>query len=174
MVYFIGSSVVDQTSINKKLGEAHGLVWEDGDKHIIATVTRITEGELNSYEIKLIDSDSNFLFKDIFVVDTDMYGGGFVKATQIDSDHDPELIIWGSHERDKSYVLDFSEGKINKTEFNKLPESVHELTKRWHKAHIEYRATAVLLAILAVGYYGILMAFWLAIKIIQRFKKRRA
>lgn len=173
IVYFIGSTVVDQTSIDKKLIEADGLVWKYGDNHISVNVTRTSQGELNSYEITLIDNDSLVLFKDIFVIDTDMYGGGFVKAVQTDNDSDSELIVWGGHERDQSYALDISEGKITKTEFSKLPKEVHQLTKQWHQAYVKYRASSILLGIIVIGYYSIVMIVLLLIKLVRRRKARK-
>lgn len=171
MAYFLCNYIIDQVHIDKKLIEAHGVLWENGDKHITVNVTQTSQGELNSYKIVLIDNDNNILKKELFIVDMDMFGGGFVKAIQADNDQNLELIVWGSHEKERSYLLDYSEGKINKTGFDKLPAEIHELTRQWQQAYVINGMTLAVFGILAICYYGMVMTIWLIIKAVQRFKK---
>ncbi|WP_163340369.1 hypothetical protein [Desulfopila sp. IMCC35008] len=173
MAYFFYNYIFDQAQIDKKLIEAHGLLWRNGEKHITVNVTQSSSGELNSYEIILIDNDNNILQKDLFIVDGDMFGGGFVKAIQADKDQNLELIAWGSHERKRSYLLDYSEGEIIKTGFDKLPEEIHELTRQWHQAYVTNGMTLAVFGILSISYYGMVMTIWLIIKSVQRIKKRK-
>ncbi len=46
-------------------------------------------------------NDVQILSKDEFIIDKDMFGGGFIKAVQADSDQELELVVWSSHEKER-------------------------------------------------------------------------
>jgi hypothetical protein len=174
MIYLAANYFIDQASVDKLLTEAHGLIWKDEEKQIKVTVIQNTQGEERSYEIILLDKNNKKLQQDIFVIDIDMFGGGFVKAFQADNAQYQELLVWGSHEREKSYMLTFSNGEIKRTSFAEFPEQVNVLTEQWLQAYVGNRVTVIAFLALTIGYYCLLGIILGLTKVVRFFRNRKA
>ena len=108
---FWGNSSFQRYEIEKKLPGADGLVWKNGEKQFMVKVNHREDGELLEIVIKIIDPDGNTVYGKTENIDRDMFGGGFVRAVQVDQDVEDEIVVW--HARAK-YYLNFLEGNVTK------------------------------------------------------------
>jgi hypothetical protein len=95
-----------------------------------------------------------------------MFGGGFVRAVQVDKDFEDEIVVWHAQAR---YYLDFSEGNVSEVSFDHVPRKVKDLAVSWHKHNVVASLEIAILLIFVITYY-ILYAF---IKIILVVFKRK-
>jgi len=167
MAYLIGTNIFQKASVDEKLFDVSDLVWGAAEKKVSVRVEPSFSGEQEIYEILLEGSNGQILSKYDFIIDKDMYGGGFIKAIQADNDQELELLVWGNHERETSFLLDYSEGQISKTNFKQLSEETKSITKQWYQAHISSGMSISLLKIFFIGYYIFMGIIWLIIKFIR-------
>ena len=165
LVGMFGYSSYERQQIDKKLLEADGLVWETDGKQFIVRVNQREDGELLHIQIKVVNPENKEIYITSEVIDRDMFGGGFVRAVQVDHDPENEIIVW--HTR-AAYYLDFSEGNVKKVAFDQVPQQVKDLAKSWHKYNVMAGLTMTLLLLSVVCYY-ILYVF---VKIILRVLKK--
>ncbi len=157
----------ERKQIDEKLLEADGLVWQSGEKQFVVRVNQREGGELLHIQIKVEDLQNKKNYITSEVIDRDMFGGGFVRAVQVDNDPEKEIVVW--HTR-AGYYLDFSEGSVKKVSFDQVPQEIKDLAKNWHKYNVMASLTMTLLLLSVVCYY-ILYVF---VKVILRvFKKNR-
>ena len=166
LVYFFNSNFLDQVNVDEKLSDPNGLVWGSDAEQIRVRVEKTFAGEQKIYTIILIGHDSQILEKNIFAIDGDEFGGGFVKAVQADNDQQLELIAWGHHEG--GYLLDYSSGKISKISFQKASDEMQQLATNWYQVHVEKRFRIFLLVVSFIAYYIIVGGIIFIIKIIRR------
>ena len=157
----------ERKQINEKLLEADGLVWESGENQFKVRVHQREDGELLHIQIQMMGTGNKEIYSTSEVIDRDMFGGGFVRAVQVDHDPEKEIVIW--HTR-AAYYLDFSDGSVKKVSFDQVPQLIKDLAKSWHKYNVMAGLTMTLLLLSVVCYY-ILYVF---VKVILRvFKKNR-
>lgn len=172
MVYLIGSNISDRENVTKKLSNPNDLIWGSANEQITILVEQTSFDEQSTHEITLFRNDAQILSKDEFIIDKDMFGGGFIKAVQADSDQELELVVWGSHEKDRSYLLDYSGGQVRKIGFNKVPEEIRNLTNEWRQTHIMDRFSIFLWGIIFFGYYVVVGIIGIIIKIVRNRRFR--
>ena len=172
MVYLIGSNISDRENVTKKLRNPNDLIWGSGNEQITILVEQTAFDEQSTHEITLFRNDGQILSKDEFIIDKDMFGGGFIKAVQADSDQELELVVWGSHEKDRSYLLDHSGGQVRKIGFNKVPEEIRNLTNEWRQTHVMDRFSIFILGIFFFGYYVVVGIIGIIIKIVRNRRFR--
>ena len=136
--------------IDKKLLEADGLVWKAGEEQFVIRINQREDGELLYILIKVVGPENKEIYKTSVVIDRDMFGGGFVRAVQADSDPEKEILIWHTQ---ASYYLDFSQGRVKKVSFDLVPQHVKNLAKSWHKYNVMAGMTMTLLLLFVVCYY---------------------
>ncbi len=136
--------------IDKKMLEADGLVWSQGEKQFTVQVNQHEEGELLHIMIKVVGPEKKEIYNKTEVIDRDMFGGGFARAVQVDQDSENEIVVW--HARAK-YYLDFSEGNITEVPFEQVPQHVKGLVKSWHRYNVMAGLETTLLIIFVVCYY---------------------
>ena len=151
--------------VDKKLLEADGLVWKAGEEQFVTQVNQREEGELIHIRIKIIGPENKEVYKTSEVIDRDMFGGGFVRAVQADSDPEKEILVWHAQ---ASYYLDFSQGSVKKVSFDRIPQQVKDLAKSWHKYNVMAGMTMTLLFLFVVCYY----ILYILVKVILRLFKK--
>lgn len=139
-----------QHRIDEKLLEADGLIWKSGEKQFEARVTQDEDGELLNIKISIVNSAAKEVYKKTEIIDRDMFGGGFVRAMQVDQDSDNEIIIW--HAKAK-YYLDFSEGQVREISFDRVPQEVKRLAENWHKYNVMAAMEIAIFIAFVVCYY---------------------
>jgi hypothetical protein len=174
MVYFISDNIFDGVQVERKLSDADGLIWGNGDEQITVNVEQTSFGEQATYAIAMVGNDGETLAEDEFLIDEDMFGGGFIKAYQADDDEELELVVWGAHEEDESYLLDYSEGEITRKNFYETSAELHGLTEQWHQAQVMGPFGLFLLGILFFGYYVVVAIVGSIIGAIVRARARAA
>ena len=118
---FWGNSSFHRHEIDKKLHGADGLVWKAGEKQFMVKVNPHEDGELLEIGIKIIGPDRKIVYEKTERIDRDMFGGGFVRAVQVDQDLEDEIVVW--HARAK-YYLDFSKGNVIEVSFDQVPQQI--------------------------------------------------
>ena len=122
-----------QHQIDKKLLAADGLIWSPGEQQVEVRVTQSEDGELRNIKISVVNSEMKEIYRKTEIIDRDMFGGGFVRAIQVDQDSDNEIVIW--HARAK-YYLDFSEGYVKEMPYDGLSQEVRALAESWRTYNV--------------------------------------
>ena len=155
-----------QTQIDKKLMLADGLIWESEEKQFKVKVHQRENGELLHIQINVFDPENREIFTTSEVIDRDIFGGGFVRAIQVDSDPEKEIVIWQVR---TSYYLDFSKGHVKKVSFDQVPQQIKDLAKNWHKYNVMAGITITLLLLFVACYY----ILYIIVRVILRLFKRK-
>ena len=162
-----GYSSYQRQQIDIKLLEADGLIWKSGEKQLVTRINQHEDGELLYIEIEVVDSEKRNVYNKTEVIDRDMFGGGFVRAVQVDQDVENEIVIW--HARAK-YYLDFSEGHVREISFDQVPQQVKDLAQNWHKYNVMAGLEMTISLIFVFSYY---MVYILGKGILRLFKRKR-
>ncbi len=136
--------------IDKKLLEADGLIWKRGENQFAVHVNTREDGELIHIRIEVINPEKKEVYKKTEIIDRDMFGGGFIRAAQVDRDSENEIVVW--HARAK-YYLDFSEGIVRDVSFDQAPHQVKRLAEGWYKYNVTAGLEMAILLIFVLGYY---------------------
>lgn len=145
-----GHSSYQRYQNDRKLLDADGYVWKAGDKQFVVRVNQREDGELLKVRIEVVDFEKKEIYKKAETINRDMFGGGFVRAVQVDSDSESEIVVW--HGRAK-YYLDFSEGNVIEIPFDRVPQEVKDLTTNWYKYNVMAGLGMTLLLIFVLCYY---------------------
>jgi hypothetical protein len=156
----------ERQQIDKKLLKADGLVWQSGEKQFKVQVKQQEDGELLHIQIKVTGPENREIYTISEVIDRDMFGGGFVRAAQVDEDTEKEIIVW--HAR-ASYYLDFSEGRVKKVSFDQVSQQIKDLAQNWHKYNVMAGMTMTLLLLFVACYY----ILYIFVKVVLRLFKRK-
>jgi hypothetical protein len=163
-----GSCVFRQHAVEHNFRAADGLVWGEGAHKVTVAVKESIEGELTVYRIEFTAADGSLLAQRTFTVDADMWGGGFVRSLQADTDRERELVAWGRHEADESFIADFTDRQVSFLPFRDAPDAVKEVAWQWHDSRIMTPA-AVLVALLPLtAWYAVAAAVIFAARAIRR------
>ncbi|MDA3916915.1 MAG: hypothetical protein PF690_08080 [Deltaproteobacteria bacterium] len=155
----------ERQQIDKKLLEADGLVWETNEKQFKTLIIQREDGELLHIQIKIIGPGSKEVFKTEETIDRDMFGGGFVRAAQVDNDPENEIIVW--HARAK-YYLDFVQGNVKKVSFDHVDQQIKDLAKNWHRYNVLAGLEMISLLFFVFCYYGLYLFIMMILKLIRR------
>jgi|GEM_PF-5186095 len=111
-----------------------GLVWGSEEKQRMVRINQREDGELLEIQIDILGYDKKTVYKKTEEIDRDMFGGGFVRAIQVDLDLEHEIVIW--HPRTK-YYLDYSEGKVLEVPFDRVPQKIKDLAEKWYTYNVK-------------------------------------
>jgi hypothetical protein len=164
---FWGNSSFQRHEIDKKLPNADGLVWKAGEKQFMVKVNPHEDGELLEIGIKIIDPDRKIVYEKTEKIDRDMFGGGFIRAVQVDQDFEDEIVVW--HARAK-YYLDFSEGNVIEVSFDQVPQHIKDLAQNWHKYNVIAGVEMTLLLIVILSYY---ILYFLIKETVRLFNRKK-
>lgn len=148
-----GSCSLKQVRIDRILKDPDGLMWGKAGRSLTVHLTDRQEGEKTHFSIRVTSADQEVLHTSDMVIDRDMWGGGFVRALDIDGDSDLEILAWGVHEADKSYYLDYSDGRVFQKPLAEAPERTRTLPLEWQKAHVSAPMGTLLFFFPLTGYY---------------------
>lgn len=153
--------------IDKILLEADELVWEADEKQFTVQVNQHEDGELLHIMIKVVDPEKKEIYKKTEVIDRDMFGGGFVRAVQVDQDSEYEIVVWHSQAK---YYLDFSEGNVTEVSFDHVLLHIKSLAESWRRYNVMAGVETAILLIFVVCYY----VFYFFVKgILWLFKRKK-
>lgn len=175
LVLFEAYSSYQRSVLDMQLLDANGVVWKN-DKAEYTVEARKTkpEAEMIVYAIKIINKAAktvDFNIESRF--DLDMFGGGFVRAVQLDKDPELEIISWGMHEIKESFVLDFSGGSVIKKPFDQAPREVKDLVSQWYDYNVIKPFETALLITVLLGYYILYGVVWTILRIVRKKSKAK-
>lgn len=156
----------ERQQIDKKLMKADGLVWKSEGKQFLVHVNQREDGELLHISIKVVGPENKKIYIKAEEIDRDMFGGGFVRAVQVDQDIENEIIVWHARAR---YYLDFSKGTVKEISLGQAPQQVKDLAKNWHKYNVMAGLEMTILLIFVFCYY---ILYILTKGILRLFKKQ--
>ncbi len=167
-IVFAVNTGIHRSRIDRKMQDADGLVWKvDNGEYVVHVETTEQTDEQVLYRIKVTRPDGEISYSNSIEVDSDMFGGGFVKSLQVDKDPAPEVVAWGAHESKRSFVLDFSEGTVKETPFAIVSPEVKTLAGNWHKYNVVKSFETMFLLIILIGYYILYGIVWRLLRIFR-------
>lgn len=141
---------IQRQQIDTKLMDANGLVWKSADALLVAQVNQREEGERLHIKIKITNAEKTTVYEKLEEIDRDMFGGGFVRAAQVDEDSENEIVVWHAHAK---YYLDFSNGSVQVIPFDQIPQQVKDLAERWHRYNVMAGVEMTIMLIFVFSYY---------------------
>jgi len=165
---FWGYVSYQRYQIDKVLIHADGLTWKTKENDLIARVHHKEAGEILEITIEVINQGNDVVYSKTEKIDKDMFGGGFVRAVQIDPDTESEILVW--HARNK-YYLDFSNGDIVEIGYDKIPAHISELAKNWHRYNIIAGLELTLILLFSFCYY---ILYFLVSGLLRLFSKKNS
>jgi len=159
----------ERKQIDKKLVAAGNLVWETNEKQFKTHIIQREDGELLHIQIKIIGPGSKEVYKTEETIDRDMFGGGFVRAAQVDNDPENEIVVW--HARAK-YYLDFVQGSVKKVSFDQVDQQIKDLAKSWHRYNVLAGLEMTALIFFVFCYYVLYLFIMTILKLIRRKHKK--
>ncbi|RLA46516.1 MAG: hypothetical protein DRR42_18350 [Gammaproteobacteria bacterium] len=170
LVILILGNIVDRSAVDELLSDPNTLVWGQAKQQLNVKVIKTTFGEQDHYEITFAGEKPWPVLIEKFTVNKDMFGGGFVKALQADSDAELEILAWGWHEQGQSFLLDFSEGHISKETFDRAPAEVQKSAMDWYEAYMSGGMTITLVGMLCFVYYMLVAVVYAVVRIVRRIR----
>ena len=167
LIGFWGNSSYQRYQTDSKLLDANGYVWKAEKKQFVVQVDQRENGELLDIRIKVIDGEKKEIYTKTEIIDRDMFGGGFVRAVQVDNDSENEIVVW--HARAK-YYLDFSKGNVIEVPFDHVPQEVKELAVNWHKYNVMSGLAMASLLLFVLSYY---ILYILVLGFLKLFKRKK-
>ena len=167
LIGFWGNSSYQRYQTDSKLLDANGHVWKAEKKQFVVQVDQRENGELLDIRIKVIDGEKKEIYTKTEIIDRDMFGGGFVRAVQVDNDSENEIVVW--HARAK-YYLDFSKGNVIEVPFDHVPQEVKELAVNWHKYNVMSGLAMASLLLFVLSYY---ILYILVLGFLKLFKRKK-
>ncbi len=153
-VGLIGTCQYRTSEVDSRLQDADGLVWGTGEQRRVVHTRRRMENELATHVITVMGAGGDIELETMVRMDHDMFGVGFVKAMQADSDAELEVVAWGSRILDgESFFLDFSDGKVTRRAFKEAHAGAKELTGEYQRSRRELPYFGVVLFLASIVYY---------------------
>ncbi len=165
---FCANAFFQRHQIDKKLPDADGLVWKAGEKQFTTRVNQFEDGEILKIRIKIVDPDKKEIYTKTEMIDRDMFGGGFIRAVQVDQDSENEIVIWHSQSK---YYLDFSEGNVIEVSFDQVPQQIKDLAQNWHNYNVMAGLEMTILFIFVFGYY---VLYIIIVGLLNLFKRKKS
>lgn len=147
-----GYSFHERRQIDRQLSEPDNMIWTHEKQDFIVHIEKTEDGELLNFIIRVTSPDSTDIYRKNETIDRDMFGGGFVRATQIDDDPELEIIVWQVR---SSYILDFKAGQVKLIPFDIVSQDVKNLAKKWHQYNVMAGLETTLLFLFVFCYYVI-------------------
>lgn len=157
VVLYVNSNRNSQ--IDNHMQDANGLIMGTADNRFTVRVTSSVENEVTT-DVIVVTGQVGGVVQEISVsMDHDMFGLGFVKAMQADSDPELELVAWGNNIRDgKPFFLDFAGGTIVRKPIEEISAAAQGLIENYKNANSSSYGVFFYFIILTPLYY-LLYAF---------------
>jgi hypothetical protein len=150
------------------LGDPNAVVWGQGPAQVRVTTHERDEGETLHITAAAVDAAGRTLLEETLTVNRDMFGKGLATAVQADDDPELEVVVWGAHEAEKAFFLDYADGRVVRRPFREVSGRAMEAIHAWRQGSVSEDWTAVLAVLLTFAYWGTLFAVWLVGKASRR------
>lgn len=171
LILFVAYVAYQKWAIDQLMPDAHGIVWTDDTViYTVEILSRDSVSETRSYVIRVVDTTGTTIYETEASFDFDMFGGGFVRAVQVDDDPEMEIVAWGAHESSEAFFLDFSHGSVKERPLAEVPANMSKLAMLWHDYNIKKPVETVLYGLLLIVYYVLYVIVWLSLRLMRRKK----
>ena len=162
--YYLNSKIFKHTQ------DADGFIMGSAENRFVVHTKRSTKNEVTTNNVVVTDRDGKVVQDNSFSMDHDMYGLGFVKAMQADSDPALEVVAWGNNLlKGEAFILDYADGTIIKRPIEELSSTAQGLIESFKKTTLRSYGLTVFNIILTPMYY----IFYLIVFLILRaFRKK--
>lgn len=144
------------------LGDPNAVVWGQGPAQVRVTTHERSDGETLHITAAAVDAAGRTLLEETLSVNRDMFGAGLAAAIQADDDPEPEVVVWGAHEAQRAFFLDYAGGRVVRRSFDEASVPAREAIGAWRQDTVSGDWTGVLAVLLAFGYWGLLFVVWVA------------
>ena len=154
LVLVIAFNSHKNSQVYSRMQDADGLIMGTAENRYVVRANRSVENEVTTDVIVVTDHDGKVV-QDISVsMDHDMFGLGFVKAMQADSDPELEVVAWGNNVRQgETFFLDFADGKIMKRPVDEISGAAKQLIEDYKNANSQSFSLFFYFIVLTPLYY---------------------
>ena len=169
VLIFILNSYND-SQIYGRMQDANGLIMGTADNRFVVHVKRNIENEVTTDVIVVTDHDGKVVLDTTVSMDHDMFGLGFVKAMQADSDPEPEVVAWGNNIRKGgTFFIDYVDGKIVKRPLDEMSGAAKELIEDYKQINAQAFTLFFYFIVLTPLYY----ILYLIVRLIVRASAKK-
>ncbi len=158
------------------------VVWKRGDTELRVHVEKEkVEPELEKISVTVVDQAGGIHLTRKHVVNSDLFGGGFVGAVQADGDPELELIFVDRHRRSQNGLVDFAGDSVVQKPLTSASPELRQRIEKYLSAYSGMTFAVVLYGfgfvlipwtLFAVVYYLLYHPIrWLAVKLPRHFDK---
>jgi len=170
-VLLIGVYSYQNSKIKNLMQDANGLILGTANNRFVVRTSRTFEGEVSTDVIIVTDHDGKIVLETVVSMDHDLYGTGFVKAIQADSDSELEVVAWGNNiKQGESFYLDFVDGTVKQRPFDEISIVVIKIIEDYKQFNTLYPVLFGLLLLLTPAYYILYFIIYLIVKASGRKK----
>ena len=178
IVLLIGLSVYSaaaRSRLDARLVDPNKVIWGAGDAQAVVKIVETGGVELTTNHVTVVTTGGDSLFDDVFAIDRDMWGGGFIAGVQADDDPPLEIVAWGRREQKTSFILDYANGIVTRKSFSDgASEDVLAVTRDWSRGNVEYGVLFTVCTMGTVAYYVVLLPVCLVVWIVRKIRRRSA
>ena len=167
--YYLTSRIFSQ------MQDADGFVMGTADDRYVVHTKSSVANEIVTDVINVTDKNGKLVKSNSISMDHDMFGLGFVRAMQADSDPELELVAWGTNIREgKPFFLDFTDGRITERPLEELSEAAQDLIKAFKTTTLRTYGLTAFTIVLTPVYYIIYIIIFLIKVVIGRRRQTEA
>ena len=145
--------MLDKSRVDRRFQPVDDVVLKVAGEPLKVSVSEQVEGEITHYAIRASGPAGTLHREWAFAVDREMFGGGFVKALDLDGDGRPEVLAWDVRQSNEAFVLQSRDGAILETRGKEIPPEVVELADNWYHTHVQRPIGLAFTLVLLVFYY---------------------
>ena len=170
-VLLFGVYSYQNSKIKNLMQDADGLILGTANNRFVVRTSRTFEGEVSTDVIIVTDHDGKIVLETVVSMDHDLYGTGFVKAIQADSDSELEVVAWGNNiKQGEPFYLDFVDGTVKQRPFDEISIVVIKIIEDYKQFNTLYPILFGLLLFLTPAYYILYFIIYLIAKASGRKK----
>lgn len=151
-IMWFGINAVGRARVAANFKDVNGLIWHFDTSQLMAKSDYSKNGEIERFEIKIINNENKVLYDNAIEIDWDMGGGGFLKAVQADNDSDLEIVCVKKGGQSNFY-LDVSADNVVKKSLKFASPSAQLLVKNGLKYYAPNPFTIGFCFMITLVYY---------------------
>lgn len=162
--YYLNSRIFSQ------MQDADGFIMGTAENRFVVRTNRSIKNEVATDNIVVTDRDGKVVQNNSISMDHDLYGLGFVKAMQADTDPALEVVAWGNNIlKGEAFILDYADGTIIKRPIEELSNTAQGLVESFKKTTLRSYGLTVFNIILTPVYY---LFYLIVFLILRAFRKK--
>lgn len=164
----------EMNQLAKVVKPVEAIAWGEGADRLSVRVRMSVKAEKEQkyYLIEVVGADGNPRQKYTLVINLDIWGGGFVKAMDVDDDGELELVAWDTR---NGFFLDYSAGAVVQKPWSEASPSARSVAMRFFSAETDDNVLELFLVAL-VGFYllsGMIVLIVMGLRSLWRRKEQK-